>query len=271
MLCARGGYGSIRIIDRIDYDAIAGHAKPFIGYSDITALMESLVRRAGMVCFHGPMGIDLIGKGHARSIAKLGSIIGGKATRINLRPKDFSAYRTGAASGILKGGDIANSREHPAIRWPRRPPCDPPPRGHGRVCLSARPLAPPSPPRRLFRQRCRDDPRRSQPQGRRSGKLARRFLPEIIDSHFSDFDGPVALGVPCGHTQFQLTIPLGCEARLRVSDEKMSLGFGNTLGRTDRKGPEAAAARRLSGPFAMMRGGGVTLAGGFRSYLGKRA
>ena len=122
VLCARGGYGSIRIIDRIDYDAIAANAKPFIGYSDITALIDSLVGRAGMVCFHGPMGIDLVGKGHARSIAKLGSIIGGKARRINLRPKDFSAYRTGAASGILKGGNIATLESIlPSARHDDRP------------------------------------------------------------------------------------------------------------------------------------------------------
>jgi len=59
IICARGGYGSPRILDLIDWAEIAKHPKPFIGYSDITAILNTLVFRCGMPAFHGPMLSDL--------------------------------------------------------------------------------------------------------------------------------------------------------------------------------------------------------------------
>ena len=50
----RGGYGSCRILPRLDYDLIRAHPKPFFGYSDITALHQAILCKAGLVTFHGP-------------------------------------------------------------------------------------------------------------------------------------------------------------------------------------------------------------------------
>ncbi len=58
IMCVRGGYGSIRILDLLDYDQIQKNPKIFIGYSDITALLTSIYERTGLVCFHGPLGIS---------------------------------------------------------------------------------------------------------------------------------------------------------------------------------------------------------------------
>lgn len=55
ILCARGGYGSMRILDQIDYDAIQKYPKILVGYSDITALLMAIHRQTGLVTFHGPM------------------------------------------------------------------------------------------------------------------------------------------------------------------------------------------------------------------------
>jgi muramoyltetrapeptide carboxypeptidase len=55
VLCLRGGYGSARIVDRLDYAAIAANPKPFIGFSDITALHLAIGQRANLVTFYGPM------------------------------------------------------------------------------------------------------------------------------------------------------------------------------------------------------------------------
>ncbi|MBI2213715.1 MAG: LD-carboxypeptidase [Acidobacteria bacterium] len=52
---ARGGYGAMRILDRIDYAAIARDPKPVVGYSDVTALHQAMASRAGVASFHGPM------------------------------------------------------------------------------------------------------------------------------------------------------------------------------------------------------------------------
>jgi len=52
--CIRGGYGAMRLLDDVDYDAWRTHPKTLIGYSDITALHAAISRRAGLVTFHGP-------------------------------------------------------------------------------------------------------------------------------------------------------------------------------------------------------------------------
>jgi muramoyltetrapeptide carboxypeptidase len=55
IVCARGGYGCDRILDRLDPACFRAARKPVVGYSDVTALLLWLRRRAGLVGFHGPM------------------------------------------------------------------------------------------------------------------------------------------------------------------------------------------------------------------------
>lgn len=55
IVCLRGGYGSMRILDKIDYGVIRRHPKVFVGYSDITALQLAIWKRTGLVTFSGPM------------------------------------------------------------------------------------------------------------------------------------------------------------------------------------------------------------------------
>lgn len=54
VFCLRGGYGSQRLIDALDWESVAGHPKVFVGYSDITALHLAIAARTGQVSFHGP-------------------------------------------------------------------------------------------------------------------------------------------------------------------------------------------------------------------------
>ncbi|MDH2886715.1 S66 peptidase family protein [Bacillus cytotoxicus] len=62
IFCARGGYGSARLLPRIQYEIIQQNRKIFWGYSDITALHTAFSRYANLVTFHGPM-IEELGKG----------------------------------------------------------------------------------------------------------------------------------------------------------------------------------------------------------------
>ena len=55
ILCLRGGYGSARILNYLDYEAIRQHPKQFIGYSDITALHIALAQKGRLATVHGPM------------------------------------------------------------------------------------------------------------------------------------------------------------------------------------------------------------------------
>lgn len=52
----RGGWGSNRILDQVDYDAIMNHPKPIIGFSDITSLLLAIYAKTGLITFHGPVG-----------------------------------------------------------------------------------------------------------------------------------------------------------------------------------------------------------------------
>src|SRR5258705_9386594 len=52
--CIRGGYGVTRILDGVDFEALARRPRPVIGYSDITSLLAGVGRRAGLVAFHTP-------------------------------------------------------------------------------------------------------------------------------------------------------------------------------------------------------------------------
>lgn len=56
IFCARGGYGSARLLPYLDYELIKTNAKVFIGYSDITALHFGIFKNSGLVTFHGPVG-----------------------------------------------------------------------------------------------------------------------------------------------------------------------------------------------------------------------
>jgi muramoyltetrapeptide carboxypeptidase len=55
ILCARGGYGAMRILDAVDYDAARRDPKPLVGYSDVTALSLALLAQAGVVSYSGIM------------------------------------------------------------------------------------------------------------------------------------------------------------------------------------------------------------------------
>ena len=55
ILCSRGGYGSIRIVDDLDYDLIKANPKAFCGYSDITALSAMMLKKSGLVIYSSPM------------------------------------------------------------------------------------------------------------------------------------------------------------------------------------------------------------------------
>ena len=50
----RGGYGSCRILPLLDYAAIRANPKPFVGYSDMTAMHNAILLKSGLVTYHGP-------------------------------------------------------------------------------------------------------------------------------------------------------------------------------------------------------------------------
>ncbi|SFC74610.1 muramoyltetrapeptide carboxypeptidase [Microbulbifer thermotolerans] len=55
VFCLRGGYGTPRILPMLDFDTIRRNPKVLLGYSDITALLNAIFLRTGLITFHGPI------------------------------------------------------------------------------------------------------------------------------------------------------------------------------------------------------------------------
>ncbi len=71
IVCARGGYGCARILPLLNYDLIRKNPKVLIGYSDVTALLYGLYQKAGLVAFHGPVGISTFNDYSVNSFKKV--------------------------------------------------------------------------------------------------------------------------------------------------------------------------------------------------------
>ena len=55
IFCARGGFGSVQLLPLLDVEVVRRHPKIFVGYSDVSILLNWLLERCAMVAFHGPM------------------------------------------------------------------------------------------------------------------------------------------------------------------------------------------------------------------------
>lgn len=113
--CVRGGYGSIRILDLLDYEQIRKHPKVFMGYSDITALHTAIYQETGLVTFHGPVGTSDFNRFSLKSMRKVLMEPGEEYKYPYKREKgsrgnpEFDRYTLhgGKAEGILTGGNVS--------------------------------------------------------------------------------------------------------------------------------------------------------------------
>ncbi len=102
--CIRGGYGTTRIIDHLDYKLIAKNPKPLIGYSDITALMQAIYQETGSPCYHGPViGSELSDYAieHLKPLFEPN-----QPFDIKVESEGFDIIYPGQANGRLCGGNL---------------------------------------------------------------------------------------------------------------------------------------------------------------------
>ncbi len=104
IICARGGFGSLRILDYLDWDMIRRNPKPFVGFSDITAILMSIINETGMPVIHGPNVVSLAAADE-NTITSFKNTICGLKEMIEI--PDGKAIREGVCTGILKGGNLA--------------------------------------------------------------------------------------------------------------------------------------------------------------------
>lgn len=101
--CLRGGYGAMRILDGVEYDALRRRPKPLIGYSDITALHAAVQTRCGLVSFHGPTARSKLVEFTRQSLVR--AVIEG-TDPCGAAPQ-ASTLHGGRARGRLVGGNLA--------------------------------------------------------------------------------------------------------------------------------------------------------------------
>ncbi|MCR9182524.1 MAG: LD-carboxypeptidase [Flavobacteriaceae bacterium] len=102
--CARGGYGTARIIDNLDFTNFKKHPKWIVGYSDVTVL-HSHLHKLGYETLHAPMPID-IEKQSKEAVSCLKRALFGEAFTIQYDSRD-SLSRPGMAAGELVGGNLS--------------------------------------------------------------------------------------------------------------------------------------------------------------------
>ncbi|WP_313233915.1 S66 peptidase family protein [Tissierella praeacuta] len=111
IICIRGGYGTPRILDLLDYEIIRNNPKVFVGYSDITALHISFAQLANLVTYHGPMAAsDMIDNFSDFSKSNLFRAIMntepmGKIS--NPEKEEIITINGGVAEGFIIGGNIS--------------------------------------------------------------------------------------------------------------------------------------------------------------------
>lgn len=113
VIALRGGYGSMRLLNLIDYDLIKNNPKVFVGYSDITALNLAIYHRTGLVTFHGPVAISSFSKYTQEYFWK---VVGSPAATGEIKHPDpenplrptanLNTICSGKATGRLLGGNL---------------------------------------------------------------------------------------------------------------------------------------------------------------------
>jgi len=115
IMAIRGGYGCLRMIERLDWDLFRRSPKFFAGFSDVTVLLNTLVDRAGLVTIHGPMVTTLSRSGEQGLASLFGLLTGEFEERIKL--KGLEILRGGTGQGRLMGGNLTTLVHLLATPW----------------------------------------------------------------------------------------------------------------------------------------------------------
>jgi len=225
IVCARGGYGCMRILDLLDYKSIKRNPKVFIGFSDITALLFSIFRNTGLVVFHGPMGISEFNGFTSKSFVEM--LMEPKMTiKIpipNSLIEEFLEISKGKVEGELIGGNLSILTSLTGSKYDLD--------YSGKI---------------LFIEEIGELPYRidrmlthllfSGKLKHLSGIILGNFwdcerdsvnksftLSDILKDRLSNLEIPVAYGYPFGHIENNCTLPFGVKSNFNTEDKTISL------------------------------------------------
>jgi muramoyltetrapeptide carboxypeptidase len=215
LVAVRGGYGSAQVLPLLTRAEARQAGKPFIGYSDLTAMLTFLTVHCDMVSFHGPMLAGRLGRGdEGYDRASFQRALCQLEPMGELAPPGLESVVAGEATGMLIGGTLTQLLASLGTSYEFRPPA-----GHVLFLdeVGERPY-------RLDRMMTQlqhtgllakasavvvgELPRCDEPDG---GPTGRATMADLL----ADFPGPVLMGFPSGHTTGpSMTLPFGVAARV---------------------------------------------------------
>lgn len=104
IICARGGFGAMRTLGHLDWDLIKQNPKPFIGFSDSTAILLAIIDKTGNPVIHGPNVVSLASASH-KTLDSFYKVLTGSLNKIELA--NAKVLKPGKCQGVFKGGNIA--------------------------------------------------------------------------------------------------------------------------------------------------------------------
>lgn len=220
----RGGYGTNRLLDRLDFRLIKRHPKPLVGYSDLTTLLNVIHQRTGSPCFHGPVAIS---PPNDYTRARLAPLLGEAPHPIPLAEYPevdpnvahvytYAAIRPGTVEGPLVGGNLTLLSSLCGTGYL-------PKAKNAVVFLEDVGESPYRIDRMLTQLRAAGFFRGVRGIALGIFKGCQQRNPELRDSYglldvlrerLAFFDGPVGYGFPVGHVDRQCFLPVGARARL---------------------------------------------------------
>jgi muramoyltetrapeptide carboxypeptidase len=207
VLCSRGGYGAMRVLNYLDFKTIKDHPKLFMGFSDITVLLMALREKADLMAFHGPM-VTTLSHLNPNSLIRVQATLKGHF-QINLPLDKKRAFFPGSAEGVLIGGNLTLLTH--LIGTPYEPVWD-------------RAL--------LFLEDCGEEPYRLDRLfmhlklrgclekisalllGQFTGLNAKEVPLKTIKKMLGDLGIPIWTGLPVGHGSHNIPLPVGAPAFL---------------------------------------------------------
>jgi muramoyltetrapeptide carboxypeptidase len=222
--CLRGGYGAMRLLDHLDYDALRRKPKAIVGYSDITALHCAIAVRCALGSIHGPTARSKLTNFSRHSLESTVSRTGDPCGEWS----DAKTLVAGRARGRLLGGNLA------LLCALHGTPYQPDYSGAILVLEDVN-EAPYRIERMLLQlrlagvlQRCAGiafgsftntgDDQRKTLGGTRS-------LDDVLAEAAEAAGVPAISGIPVGHIDDQWSVPFGAEAELDADQKRLSVSF----------------------------------------------
>ena len=222
LVCAKGGFGSLRILPLLDFDIIRKNPKVFVGHSDITALLATITVKSGLVSFHGPL-VTTLANAPETTCSKLLAAISSNSI-VELKPARGIALKAGSARGPVIGGNLTTLCHMLATPFA--------PRFENHILLlEDRGEAHYRIDRMLFQMKLAGCFKGI--AGLVLGSFEDCGSPDgifkIFKEHFKDIPAPILAGFDVGHGQQNMTIPLGLDATLDADKQILSFDQPATI------------------------------------------